>query len=174
MGGIGAGPARSPSHWRFKTTPQHGKIYGYPRGTGLGGSVSHHVLIDGRGLPSVYNEWAELTGDPTWRFENLVPIFKEMENYDVPGADESVHGKEGWLHIKHGKLEEGYHDEFIRSTTANLDVSFRTDLYDDPKNLYGIYRTDTQMHNDGRRSYVATDLILPTYERTKEQGWNNF
>ncbi len=98
-----AGPHPSPSDWGFVTTPQNGKVYSYPRGTGLGGSTNHHAMVDGRGSPLVYDEWAKITHDDRWRYDNLIPFFMKMESYDVPYANEGVHGKSGWLHIKHNK-----------------------------------------------------------------------
>src|SRR3990167_10764096 len=38
-------PDGSPCHLGYQTTPQKGKVYGYPRGTGLGGSTNHHAMV---------------------------------------------------------------------------------------------------------------------------------
>jgi len=169
----GIGPHPSPSHWGFITTSQHGKVYSYPRGTGLGGSTNHHAMVDGRGCPTVYDEWAKLTDDDCWRYDNLSPYFIKMENFDVPFADERVHGKKGWLHIKHGKLEKGFHMDLIQIAIEEFGMPMRYDFYNDPKNFSGIGWTDMQIHKDGTRSYAAIDLLLPVYKRSQKQGWNN-
>jgi len=66
------GPEPSPTHWGF-ISEQNGKRYCYPRGTGLGGSTNHHAMVDGRGSPLIYNEWAKQTGDERWTYERLLP-----------------------------------------------------------------------------------------------------
>lgn len=78
------GPNPSPTHWGFMS-PQNGKTYCYPRGTGLGGSTNHHASIDGRGSPLVYDEWVKQTGDVRWSYQSLLPFFIKMENFsDIP------------------------------------------------------------------------------------------
>jgi choline dehydrogenase len=166
------GPSPSPSHWGFSSR-QNGKDYCYPRGTGLGGSTNHHATVDGRGTPLIYDEWARQTGDERWTYEHLIPFFKKMENFDVPYVDESVHGKSGWLHIKRAKLEKGFHPDLLHVAMQEHGMPFRHDFYNDPRNFAGIGWCDMQVHADGRRSNAAVDLLLPTLEKTKVEGWNN-
>jgi choline dehydrogenase len=166
------GPHPSPSHWGF-STKQNGKDYCYPRGTGLGGSTNHHAGVDGRGTPLIYDNWARLTGDDRWRYDALIPFLKKMENFDVPYVDETVHGKSGWLHIKRAKLERGFHPDLLQVVMQEYGMPFRHDFHNDPRNSAGIGWSDMQVHEDGRRSYAALDLLLPTLEKTKADGWNN-
>jgi len=166
-------PDGSPSSLSFKTVPQKGKVYGYPRGTGLGGSTNHHAMVDGRGSPVIYDEWAALLDDERWSAESLDTYFKKMENFDVPNAKREAHGQEGWLHIKHAKLTDDFQHELIDAVKDKTGARFREDFYDDPSDYSGIGYFDMQVHNDGRRSYVATDLLLPRFEENKKNGWNN-
>ena len=169
----GIGPNPSPTHLGFQTTLQNGKVYGYPRGTGLGGSVNHHALVDGRGSGRIYDDWAKILSDPTWSYDYLCRFFKKMENFAVEGTDRASHGQDGWLHVKNSKLEGTYHNDMIKVVTEHLGIPFRSDLYDDANDFSGLYLGAAQIHPDGRRSFVATDLLLPTLERTREHGWNN-
>ncbi len=166
------GPHPSPSHWGF-VSKQNGKDYCYPRGTGLGGSTNHHATVDGRGSPLIYDEWARQTGDARWSYERLRPVFKKMENFDVPYVDETVHGKAGWLHIKRAKLERGFQPDLLHVAMQECGMPFRHDFYNDSRNYAGIGWSDMQVHNDGRRSNAAVDLLLPTLEKTRSSGWNN-
>jgi choline dehydrogenase len=34
-----------------------------------------------RGHPKDFDRWAELTGDPQWAFDNVLPFFKKSEDY---------------------------------------------------------------------------------------------
>jgi choline dehydrogenase-like flavoprotein len=167
-------PDGSPCLFGFQTTPQLGKVYGYPRGTGLGGSTNHHAMVDGRGSPVIYDSWAEELKDPRWSGESLDYYFRKMENFDVPNAKVEAHGQDGWLHVKHGKLTEEFQYELIEVVQRQTGASFREDFYDNPSDYSGIGYFDMQVHNDGRRSYVATDLLLPTLNENKTKGWNNF
>ncbi len=167
-------PDGSPSNWAFETTDQKGKVYAYPRGTGLGGSTNHHAMVDGRGSPVIYDKWAKEVGDPTWSGESLDYYFKKIENFDVPKSNKEAHGQKGWLHIKQGKLREKFHHDMIAVAKDKFGAKYRDDFYDDPNDFSGIGPHDTQVHNDGRRSYVAIDLLLPRYKENKEKGWNNF
>ena len=96
-----------------------------------------------------------------------------MENFDVPYVDETVHGKTGWLHIKRAKLERGFHPDLLHVAMQEHGMPFRHDFYNDPRNFAGIGWCDMQVHNDGRRSNAAVDLLLPTLEKTRSNGWNN-
>lgn len=167
-------PDGSPSNWAFNTTSQEGKVYAYPRGTGLGGSTNHHAMVDGRGTPVIYDAWAKEVGDDTWSGESLDYYFKKMENFDVPKAKKEAHGQDGWLHIKQGKMREQFHHDYIAVAQEKFGAKYRDDFYDDPNDFSGIGPHDTQVHNDGRRSYAATDLLLPRLNENKKNGWNNF
>ena len=96
-----------------------------------------------------------------------------MENFDVPYVDETVHGKAGWLHIKRAKLERGFQPDLLHVAMQEYGMPFRHDFYNDSRNFAGIGWSDMQVHNDGRRSNAAVDLLLPTLEKTRSNGWNN-
>jgi len=167
-------PNGSVSNWNFKTVPQNGKVYAYPRGTGLGGSTNHHAMVDGRGTPVIYDQWAKMLKDPSWSAESLDYYFKKMENFDVPKAKKKAHGQKGWLHIKQAKIREEFQHEMIKAAKEKFGAEYRDDFYDNPKDFSGIGPHDTQVHNDGRRSYAAIDLMLPRYHENKKKEWNNF
>jgi choline dehydrogenase len=166
-------PDGSPSHLGFQTVSQKGKIYGYPRGTGLGGSTNHHAMVDGRGSPVIYDGWAKELDDPRWSGDALDHYFKKMENFDVPNSKKEAHGQDGWLHIKHGQITEEAQHELIDVIKKETGAKWREDFYDDPDDYSGVGYFDMQVHNDGRRSYVATDLLIPRYEENKAKGWDN-
>jgi len=51
------------------------------RGKLLGGGSSLNFMIYMRGCPEDFNNWAKETDDPQWNFENVLPYFKKLENY---------------------------------------------------------------------------------------------
>ena len=82
--------------WLYNTEPDaglNGRSLRYPRGKTLGGCSSINGMIYMRGQARDYDEWAHLTGDMAWRWENALPHFKLHEDH-YKGAD-AMHGVKG-------------------------------------------------------------------------------
>jgi choline dehydrogenase len=82
--------------WLYNTEPDaglNGRSLRYPRGKTLGGCSSINGMIYMRGQARDYDEWAHLTGDMAWRWENALPHFKLHEDH-YKGAD-AMHGARG-------------------------------------------------------------------------------
>ena len=82
--------------WLYSTEPEaglNGRALRYPRGKTLGGSSSINGMIYMRGQARNYDEWAQLTGDNAWTWDNTLPYFKLHENH-YKGAD-AFHGAVG-------------------------------------------------------------------------------
>ena len=70
--------------WLYNTEPDvglNGRQLRYPRGKTLGGCSSINGMIYMRGQARDYDRWAELTGDDSWTWENVVPDFKAHEDH---------------------------------------------------------------------------------------------
>jgi choline dehydrogenase len=79
--------------WCYKTEPDpglNGRSILYARGRVLGGCSSINAMLYLRGQARDYDEWARLTGDAGWSWEQVLPIFKKSEDH-WRGADE-FHG----------------------------------------------------------------------------------
>jgi choline dehydrogenase len=82
--------------WLYNTEPDaglNGRALRYPRGKTLGGCSSINGMIYMRGQARDYDQWAQLTGDMAWRWENSLPHFKLHEDHHK-GAD-AMHGARG-------------------------------------------------------------------------------
>jgi choline dehydrogenase len=82
--------------WLYSTEPEaglNGRALRYPRGKTLGGSSSINGMIYMRGQARDYDQWATLTGDAAWAWDNALPYFKLHEDY-YKGAD-ALHGARG-------------------------------------------------------------------------------
>ena len=82
--------------WLFNTEPQpglNGRSLRYPRGKTLGGSSSINGMIYMRGQSRDYAQWAQLTGDPTWSWEDSLPYFLLHEDHH--GGASEQHGARG-------------------------------------------------------------------------------
>jgi len=82
--------------WLYQTEPDqglNGRSLRYPRGKTLGGCSSINGMIYMRGQSRDYDQWAQLTGDDSWRWDRVLPYFKHHEDY-YKGAD-ALHGAKG-------------------------------------------------------------------------------
>ncbi|HSV52420.1 MAG TPA: GMC family oxidoreductase N-terminal domain-containing protein [Burkholderiaceae bacterium] len=82
--------------WLYSTEPDaglNGRQLRYPRGKTLGGCSSINGMIYMRGQARDYAQWAQLTGDDTWTWDNALPYFKLHEDH-YKGAD-AMHGARG-------------------------------------------------------------------------------
>src|SRR5207237_1267506 len=65
--------------WCYDTEPDEGlagRSIHYPRGRVLGGSSSINGMLYLRGQQRDYDEWAQLTHDDSWKWDNVLPLFK--------------------------------------------------------------------------------------------------
>ena len=70
--------------WMFQTEPDpglNGRRLRYPRGKGLGGCSNINGMIYMRGQARDYDGWAELSGDPAWRWDACLSAFKQHEDH---------------------------------------------------------------------------------------------
>ncbi len=82
--------------WLYSTQPDaglNGRVLRYPRGKTLGGCSSINGMIYMRGQARDYDQWAGLTGDPAWAWDQVLPAFKMHEDH-YRGASEA-HGASG-------------------------------------------------------------------------------
>ena len=67
-----------------------------PRGRMVGGSSAINGMVWVRGQSHDYDHWAQL-GNRGWSYQDVLPIFKELEDYD--GGDAELRGRSGPLKI---------------------------------------------------------------------------
>lgn len=108
--------------WLFRTEPDpglNGRTLIYPRGKVMGGCSSINGMIYMRGQARDYDEWAALTGDDSWRWQNVLPVFKKSEDYHQ-GADE-FHGAGGEWRVERQRLSWEILDAF-REAAAQVGI----------------------------------------------------
>jgi choline dehydrogenase len=105
--------------WNYSTEPQPGldgrKLF-WPRGKLLGGSSSINAMIYMRGGRCDYDEWAELTGDKSWSYEHVLPLFRRMED-NARGADR-FHGVGGPLRVEDLRSPHPWTRAVVQSAVA--------------------------------------------------------
>ncbi|ODM94363.1 Glucose dehydrogenase [FAD, quinone] [Orchesella cincta] len=77
--------------WNYRTVSQRKACFAmpkqqcsWPRGKALGGSTNLNFMTYARGSPYDYDNWANRTGEPKWKYDNLLRYFKRSENYRFP------------------------------------------------------------------------------------------
>ncbi|HLX01958.1 MAG TPA: GMC family oxidoreductase N-terminal domain-containing protein [Trinickia sp.] len=92
--------------WLYKTQPEaglNGRALSYPRGRVLGGSSSINGMIYMRGQREDYDEWARITGDPSWSWDAVLPVFKRSEDHH--GGANQWHGAGGLWRVEKQRLK---------------------------------------------------------------------
>ncbi|ODN03624.1 Oxygen-dependent choline dehydrogenase [Orchesella cincta] len=92
--------------WQHLTVPQRfaslnsiSQRSSWSTGLGLGGTGNLNLMIHLRGHRRDFDNWANITGDPSWSWEGVLPYFKSYEDYEIPG-DNVNHGYGGDLRIE--------------------------------------------------------------------------
>ena len=99
--------------WRFRTEPDpglNGRSLIYPRGKVLGGSSSINGMIYMRGQARDYNHWADLTGDKSWSWNEVLPNFMKTEDHHLGG--DAMHGRGGEWRVEKQRLSWAILDAF--------------------------------------------------------------
>ncbi len=102
--------------WLYNTEPDlglNGRRLRYPRGKVLGGSSSINGMIYMRGQARDYDQWAKLTGDDTWSWNQALPYFKRHEDH-YKGGD-ALHGAGGEWRIEKQRLRWDILDAFSQA-----------------------------------------------------------
>jgi choline dehydrogenase len=102
--------------WCFRTQAEEGlggRSILYARGRVLGGCSSINAMIYMRGQARDYDEWATLTGDDSWSWERVLPLFRRSEDH-WRGSD-AYHGSDGELRVEEQRLRWDILDRFADS-----------------------------------------------------------
>ncbi|WP_338414820.1 GMC family oxidoreductase N-terminal domain-containing protein [uncultured Sphaerotilus sp.] len=113
--------------WLYQTQPDpglNGRALRYPRGKVLGGCSSINGMIYMRGQSRDYDQWATLTGDDTWRWDQCLPYFRQHENHwrldpdqaaQPPEAFKALHGHGGEWRVEKQRLRWDVLDAFAQA-----------------------------------------------------------
>jgi len=155
--------------WLYSTEPDaglNGRVLRYPRGKTLGGCSSINGMIYMRGQSRDYEQWASLTGDEEWRWQNVLPAFKKHEDFYL-GADE-MHGAGGEWRVEKQRLRWDILDAFA-AAAVEAGVPHTTDFNRGSNEGVGYFQVNQK---NGWRWNTAKAFLRPTcYGRPNFELW---
>jgi choline dehydrogenase len=104
--------------WLYRTQAEpglNGRSLIYPRGRVMGGCSSINGMIAMRGQREDYDQWAEMAGDASWRWDNVLPLFKRSEDYH--GGADDMHGVGGEWRVEEQRLRWDILEAFAAAAT---------------------------------------------------------
>ena len=169
--------------WLYNTEPDaglNGRTLRYPRGKTLGGCSSINGMIYMRGQARDYEQWAQLTGDDTWRWDNVLPAFRRHEDHwrlDQPGtADDAfkrLHGNRatgstGEWRVERQRLRWDVLDAFALAA-QQAGIAATTDFNGGSNEGVGYFEVNQK---SGWRWNSAKAFLRPTcYGRPNFEMW---
>ena len=146
----------------------------YPRGKGIGGCSLINGMIYMRGQKEDYDNWAKITNDEGWNWENALKRFKGFENYNGYGFNDHdttdknecykpYHGTSGPWHVSKQRLQWPILDVFQQAMNETLQVPLVTDF--NRGSNYGVGYFDVNQYKGYRWSAAQAflnDDILTT------------
>lgn len=167
--------------WLYNTEPEkglNGRSLIYPRGKTLGGCSSINGMIYMRGQSRDYDNWAQLSGDTAWSWDNSLPDFKAHENHYKldDGADpetghnerfSDLHGHGGEWRVEKQRLSWQVLDSFAEAATqAGIE---RSDDFNSGDNA-GVGYFDVNQKS-GWRWNTSKAFLRPAKTRSNLTVW---
>ncbi|KAK3621607.1 hypothetical protein LTR56_022714 [Elasticomyces elasticus] len=167
--------------WAFMTEPQkhnQNKTHHIPRGKVLGGSSGINYMMYVRGSDADYDDWAAITGDPSWGSENMKQYMRKhqtLEPIEDSVIDRSTmphvgkhHGTSGPVRTSFNTTQMPIEDDFIKACDEVTGFDKKpTDPWSGDhigffNTLGSVARTGP---NKGKRSYAARGYFAPNAQR---------
>ncbi|KAJ3554607.1 hypothetical protein NP233_g12386 [Leucocoprinus birnbaumii] len=157
--------------WNYTTVPQPTmgqRSLSYLRGYILGGCSAHNSMFWSRGTIEDWDRWANVTEDPSWSWQNVLPVMLKNEHWSEPADrhnqtgefDPAIHGFHGIV----GASLPGYPTELdsrVIQTTQELD-EFPYIIDYNSGTPIGLAWYQGSVKN-GARSSAATAYLAPQY-----------
>ena len=153
-------------NWNYRTEPEpalNQRRLWWPRGKTLGGSSSINAMCYVRGVPADYDSWAQVSGDPRWSWEQVLPWFLRSE--DNSRGVSALHGAGGPLGVSDLR-----HHNVLSAALVDAGVSAGHDRNDDFNGTrqagFGLYQVTQR---NGARCSSATAFLKPVRSRENLQ-----
>ena len=141
--------------WCYKTEPDEhlaGRSIHYARGRVLGGCTSINAMIYMRGQKEDWDHWASL-GNRGWAWDDVLPIFKGLEDYERGATD--GYGAGGELRVEDPRVRWDIIDAW-REAAAECGIP-KVKVFNNGDNFGCAY---FQMNQKRGRRWSATNAFL--------------
>ncbi|XP_037037108.1 glucose dehydrogenase [FAD, quinone]-like [Bradysia coprophila] len=106
-------------NWQYKTEKSESDCLGmknnqckFPRGKVMGGSSVLNYMMYTRGNKKDFDDWEKM-GSTGWSFDDVLPYFKKLENYQIPNSDPSFYGSSGPVTVQYVSYKSVLSTTFI-------------------------------------------------------------
>ncbi|KAJ7256692.1 pyranose dehydrogenase [Mycena rebaudengoi] len=159
--------------WNYTTTPRsglNGRVFDYFRAHMLGGCSEHNGMIYTRGSADDFNRYADLTGEPGWSWDRILPYFFKNEKFSAPEDhhniqgqfDPSVHSTKGITSVSLPGLDWPIFYHKVLQTTKELPEEFPFNLDPNSGKPLGLGWLQFTIGH-GMRSSSATSYLAPEF-----------
>ncbi|KAJ8681199.1 hypothetical protein QAD02_016986 [Eretmocerus hayati] len=133
------------------------------RGKVMGGSSSINFMIATRGNKNDYDEWARLTGDPAWSYEEMLKYFKKLETHDfkLGEVDPEYHNFDGPTRIANAPYQTPLARAFVE---AGKELGFPEVEYNGAQQTGFAYMQTNQIN--GERMSANRAYLHPARNRS--------
>ena len=149
------------ANWRYQSEPEPGtanRKIPVPRGKLLGGSSAINGLVFVRGQPLDYDTWAQM-GARGWSWQDVLPIFRRMENYEKGGDELRATG--GPLNVSEVPDQNPLYDALFAAANA---AGYKRNPDYNGADQEGIVKTQATIWR-GRRMSTAYCYLRPAMKR---------
>ena len=166
--------------WLYQTEPDaglNGRVLRYPRGKTLGGCSSINGMIYMRGQSRDYAQWAQITGDDTWQWDEVLPAFMKHEDHYLGDAAEAArrdadfgrfHGHGGEWRVERQRLRWDILDAFAEAA-VQAGIPHTADFNRGSNEGVGYFQVNQKA---GWRWNTAKAFLRPTcYGRPNFELW---
>ncbi|MEX1235980.1 MAG: GMC family oxidoreductase N-terminal domain-containing protein [Roseovarius sp.] len=163
----------NPRHnWRLTSEPEEAtmnRVISIPKGKGLGGSTLINGMIYVRGQPQDFDGWAQ-RGCTGWSFDDVLPYFKKVEDWDGPtqdGSADDLRARGGPLPLTTVQERPEIGRAFIRAARAAGHPE-NDDYNGASQDGFGYYQVNQK---NGRRVSAAAAYLDPVRKRPNLTIW---
>lgn len=128
-----------------------------------------NVADEGRGTVGFYQAWADLVGDPSWAWDQVLPYFKKSVDFTPPNKakmgvnadipyDPAAYGQGGPLHVTYSNYYQPMNPGLIKGFEA-LNFTAQEGLTSGIMNGYGYLAVsidpDTQIKDSSETAFLT-------------------
>ena len=147
--------------WKYMAQPSkhvNGRSLILPMGKVVGGGSSINASIWARGHENDFNFWADETGDDAWGYENVLSIYRRIENWQGE-ADSNRRGKGGRLWVTPAKNPNPIAPAMLKAAAATAGIPTYSDTNGAMMEGKGGAALTNLRIKDGRRQSIASDYL---------------